>query len=86
MQDESVLANVGRDGPKLRAPEGGRVAAERSGSRIRVAVYGAVADDGARTVRTRGTFDAADFVRYPEPARKKRGRVMLITDDAPRHG
>ena len=31
------------------------------------------------------TFNAANFVRYPEPARRKWGKVLLITDNAPRH-
>ena len=31
------------------------------------------------------TFSAANFVRHLEPARKKRGRAPLITDNAPRH-
>ena len=57
----------------------------RSGSRIRVVVYGAVAGDGTRLMRTHGTSDAANFVRYLELARREWGRVLLITDNAPRH-
>ena len=85
VEDESIFVNVGRDGSKLWAPAGGRVAAGRSGSRIRAVVYGAVADDGTRPMRTYDTFNAANFVRYLELARKKWGRVMLIMDNAPWH-
>ena len=58
---------------------------ERSGSRIRAVVYGAVADDSTRLMRTYDTFNAANFVRYLELARKKWGRVLLIMDNASQH-
>ena len=85
VEDESIFVNVGRDGSKLWAPVGSRVAVERSGSRIRVVVYGAVADDGTRLMRTYDTFNAANFVRYLGPARKKWGKVLLIMDNASQH-
>ena len=71
VEDESIFVSAGRDGSKLRAPAGGRVAAGRSGSRIRVVVYGAVAGDGTLLMRTYDTFNAANFVRYLELARRK---------------
>ena len=73
--DESIFVNMGRDGSKLRAPGGSRVAAERSGSRIRVVACGAVAGDGTRLMRTCGASDAANFVRYLDPARRNWGRI-----------
>ena len=76
---------MGRDGSKIWAPAGGRVAAGRSGSRIRVVACGAAAGDGTRPMRTHGTSSAADFVRYLELARRKWEEVPLITDNAPRH-
>ena len=64
------IVSAERDGSKLWAPAGGKVAAERSGSRIRVTVYGAVAGDSTRLMRTYDAFNGANFVMYLEPARR----------------
>ena len=55
---------------------------ERSGSWTRVVVCGAVDHDGTKLMRTYDTFNVANFALYIELARRKRGRVMLITDNA----
>ena len=43
---------------------GARAVVGRSGGRIRVVVCGAVAGNGTRLMRTYGTFNATNFVRY----------------------
>ena len=71
VEDESIFVSAGRDGSNPWALAGDRVAVERSSSRIRAVVYGAVADDGTRLMRTYDTFNTANFVRYLELARRK---------------
>ena len=58
---------------------------ERSGWRDKIVVYGSVPDDGTRQVRTYDRFNGANFVRYPEPARQKWGKVLMIMDNAAQH-
>lgn len=84
MEDESIFINMGRDDFNLRALAGGMMV-ERSGSRICVAVYGAVVYDGIRLMRTCDASNAANFVGSPELARRRRGKVMVITNNAPPH-
>ena len=59
--DESISVSAGRGGSKLWAPAGSRVAAGRSGSRIRVVVYAVKAHD--RRPQPDGE------VRQPDPRR-----------------
>ena len=84
VQDESISVNIGRDGSKLWARVGDRVAVGRSGSRPRVAVYVSAANYDTRLMRAYDTFNAVNFA-YPEQARRKRGRATRITDNAPPH-
>ena len=85
VRDESIFIRVGGDGAKLWSSIAQRVRVERSGWRDRIVVYGSIADDGTRPVRTYGRFNGANFVRYLELARQKRGKVLMIMDNASRH-
>ena len=85
VQDESIFASAGRDGKKFWSPVGDRIEVERSGRRERVVVYGTIADDGTRLMRTYDRFNSANFVKYLEQARKKRGKVLMVMDNAIQH-
>ena len=84
VQDESIFIRVGGDGDgaKLWSPMAQRVRVGRSGRRGKIAVYGSIADDGTRSVRTYDRFNGANFVRYLEPARQRWGKVQMIPDNA----
>lgn len=71
VQDEAMFVRLGKDGAKLWSPIGEKVTVERSGRRDKVVVYGAPADDGTGLMRTYDEFNAANFVKYLELARKK---------------
>lgn len=85
IQDESIFVNMGTDGLKLWGPKGERVVVERSGRRLFVVVYGTIAEDGTRLMRTYDKFNSANFVDYLEQARRKWGKVLMIMDNAAQH-
>ena len=85
VQDESIFIRVGGDGAKLWSPIAQRVRVGRSGWRDKIVVYGSIADDGMRLMRTYDRFNGANFVRYPELARQKWGKVLMIMGNASQH-
>ena len=85
VQDESIFVSTGANGLKLWAPEGERVFVKRSGRRLFAVVYGTIADDGTRLMRTYDRFNSTNFVAYLEQARKKWGKILLIVDNAAQH-
>ena len=85
VQDESIFVSTGRDGKKFWSPVGDRIEVERSGRRERVVVYGTIADDGTRLMRTYDRFNSANFVHYLKQAHKKWGKVLMVMDNAAQH-
>ncbi len=71
VQDESAFVSTGRDGRKFWSPVGDRIKVQRSGRRERVVVYGTVADDGTRLMRTYDRFNGANLARYLKQVHKK---------------
>ncbi len=71
VQDESIFVSTGRDGRKFWSPVGDRIEVQRSGRRERVVVYGTVADDGTRLMRTYDRFNGANLARYLKQVHKK---------------
>ena len=85
VQDESFFVNDVRKGYKLWGPVGERTYMPYAGSHSKVAVYGAVAEDGTYLFRAYEKFDTATFLRYADCLRRKYGKVMIITDGAGPH-
>ena len=85
VQDESIFLRTGTNGRKLWSRVGEPVAVIRHGRRDRIVVYGALAEDGTRLMRQHGRFDGPTFVRYLKEARRKWGKVLLVTDNASQH-
>ena len=85
MQDESIFLRTGTNGRKLWSRVGDPVTVSRHGRRDRTVVFGALAEDGTRLMRQYEKFDGPTFVRYLMKVRRKRGRVLLVTDNARQH-
>ena len=85
VQDESIFQRTGSNGRKLWSRINDRVRVPRYGSRGRIVVYGALADDGTRLMRTYDAFDAETFVQYLREVRRKWGRALIIMDNARQH-
>ena len=85
VQDESIFIRIGTNGRKLWSGVGEPVAVIRHGRRDRTAVFGALAEDGIRLMRQYERFDGPTFVRYLKEARRKWGKVLLVTGNASQH-
>ena len=72
-------------GLELWTPVGRRHYAKWNGSRSRVCVFGALADDGRRLFRTYKKFNSRQFVVFLEETCKKFGRVLVVMDRASPH-
>ena len=55
------------------------------GRRDRTIVCGALAEDGTRLMRQYERFDGPTFVRYLKEARRKWGKILLVTDNTSQH-
>ena len=85
VQDGSIFLRTGTSGRKLWSRVGDPVTVSRHGRRDKTAVYGTPAEDGTRLMRQYGRFDGPTFVRYHKEARRKWGKVLLVTDNAGQH-
>ena len=85
VQGESIFVRMGTDGRKLWSLVGDPVTVSRHGRRDRTVVYGALAEDRTWLMRQYERFDGPTFVKYLKEARRKWGKVLLITDNASQH-
>ena len=85
VQDESIFIRIGTNGRKMWSRVGEPVAVIRHGRRNRTVVYGALSEDGIKLMRQYERFDGPTFVRYLKEARRKWGKVLLVTGNASQH-
>jgi len=84
-QDGPIFAAGAGRGAKHWSPVGTGIPVPRTGSHERLAVFGALADDGRRPFRPHGRLGAATFVRCPREAHRKFGRIAVVMGRAPQH-
>ena len=85
VQDESIFLRTGTNRRKLWSRVGDPVTASRHGRGDKTVAYGTLVEDGTRLMRQYGRFDGPTFVRYLKEVRRKRGRILLVTDNASQH-
>lgn len=85
VQDETILHRMGKDGLKCWSPKGERIVVERSTSKEKTVVYGAVADDKTSLVRQYDKFNADTCLDYFKQIPRKWGKTAVIMDNAPQH-
>ena len=85
VQDESIFVWIGIDGREPWSRVGDPVADGRHGRRDRVAMFGALADDGTRLVHRYGRLDGPTFVECLKEVRRKWGKALVIMDNAGQH-
>ena len=85
VQDESFFINDVAKGYKLWAPAGKPIHVPYTGSHKKVAMYGALADDGTQVFRMHERFNTATFILYLDGLRRKYGKILTIVDGASPH-
>ncbi len=85
MQDESIFLYETRPRRGLWTKIGERPHIVTTGVRIRVAVHGALFEDGTQVYRTYDKFNSKTFVKHLEAMRSKWPKIFVIVDNASAH-
>ena len=83
--DEAFFVHDPARGRKYWSPSGTRITLPYVGNHRKIAVYGAVSDDGRQLYRMHDRFDGPTFLGYVRELHRKFGRVAILCDRASPH-